>query len=73
MPHSILKADLNHLVMGYNKLYKIKTFLNDNIRPSKDNLIGELRARNYKIAKGKNGWELRPIKDPKRFKVIKLG
>jgi len=73
MGHQILKQDLNHLVMEYNKLYKIKTFLDDNVRPSKLNLIEKLKSRNYRVSKDKTGWVLRPIKDPKRFKVIKLG
>ncbi len=72
MPHAILKTDLNQLVMGYNKMYRIKTFLADNVRPSKDNLIFELQKRNYKLVKVGSSFELHPIKDPKRFKKIKL-
>jgi len=72
MPHAILKTDLNQLVMGYNKMYRIKTFLSSNVRPSKDNLIAELQKRNYKIVKVKGQFQLRAIKDPTRNKAITL-
>jgi hypothetical protein len=72
MPHAILKTDLNQLVMGYNKMYRIKTFLADNVRPSKDALIAELKRRNYKIVKVKGQFQLRAIKDPTRNKAITL-
>jgi len=72
MPHAIKKDVLNALIMKYNKQYRLKQFLEDSIRPSKDALIAELKKRNYKVVKKGGNFELHAIADPKRFKKIKL-
>ena len=73
MPHAIKLIDLYDLVMKYNKVYRIQTFLHKNIRPSKDNLIKELARRNFKIVGVGDKWELHPISAVRRDKKIKMG
>lgn len=67
---NILKKDLLKLVKKYNNQYRIQQYYLEKDRQSKEQIIDQLRKKNYKIVRRGTKWELHPIKDPKRFPKI---
>jgi len=66
----IKRTDLYPLAIMYNKRFRLKTFLYNNVRPSKAKLIKLLREKNYKPVKTGEDWKLKPIKETRRDPYI---
>jgi hypothetical protein len=65
----LTKKRLTELVRKYNQTFAMKGYS----RMNKVEMIKELKNRNYKPEYNFNSkqFELKPIKDPKRFKILK--